>query len=88
MMVKRKVFSMLVIAIFVGSIFGNAYLFGPLVMRGKAAIGPGNEPNHWDNSTSLNVTVFELNPRINWYDFQYNDSGTWVSKRNAQIRKG
>jgi hypothetical protein len=29
--------------------------------------------------------VLQLQPRINWYDFQYNQSGTWVSRLNAQI---
>jgi len=51
-------------------------------MLGKA--DPGNIPHYWHNSTTLNVTVLHFEPRILWYDFQYNQSGTWVSRLNAQ----
>ena len=37
------------------------------------------------SNSSLSVQVIHLAPRINWYDFQYNFSGTWVSRLNQQI---
>jgi hypothetical protein len=39
----------------------------------------------WHNNSSLNVQIINTAPRINWYDFQYNDSGTWVSRLNQRI---
>jgi hypothetical protein len=32
----------------------------------------------------LNVTVLHFEPRILWYDFQYNQGGTWISRLNTQ----
>jgi hypothetical protein len=55
--------------------------FSPVVLLGLA----DQISDSWHNTTTLNVTNLEIRPRINWYDFQYNDSGTWVSKRNAEI---
>lgn len=55
--------------------------FSPVVLLGLA----GSIPDSWHNSTTLNVTNLELRPRVNWYDFQYNDAGVWTSKRNAEI---
>jgi hypothetical protein len=46
----------------------------------------GEIASAWHNSSSLSVQVIHLAPRINWYDFQYNDNGTWVSRLNQQIR--
>jgi len=80
---KRKIFSMLVMMSLVVFMFINTFVFMPMVMVGKADTGNINE--NWNNATTLNVTVLELVPRINWYDFQYNQSGTWTSRRNAQI---
>jgi hypothetical protein len=39
------------------------------------------------SNSSLSVQVIHLAPRINWYDFQYNDTeeGRWVSRLNQQI---
>ncbi len=51
-------------------------------MIGRA--DPGNIPQIWHNSTTLNVTVLHLEPRILWYDFQYNQGGTWISRMNTQ----
>ncbi len=58
-------------------------MFGPFIIFGRA--NPGDISESWDNSTTLNVTVLQLQPRINWYDIQYNQSGTWVSVLNSQI---
>jgi len=78
----KKIFSAGISIIIVSSMVVNLFLFGPIVMIGKA--DPGDIPDIWHNTTTLNVTVLHLEPRILWYDFQYNQSGTWVSRLNAQ----
>ena len=80
---KRRLLSILLVVTLVFSMCSNAFLFGPFIMFTKA--NPGDISESWDNSTTLNVTVLQIQPRINWYDFQYNQSGTWVSRLNAQI---
>ena len=65
------------------AMFNNVLFFEPLIKTSKA--DPGDINTSWDNSTTLNVTVLQVHPRVNWYDFQYNQSGTWVSKLNQQI---
>jgi hypothetical protein len=79
---NRKVFSAAIGATIIISLVVNIFLFGPIVKIGKA--DPGNIPDIWHNETTLNVTVLHFEPRILWYDFQYNQSGTWVSRLNAQ----
>jgi len=83
MMVKVKIFSTIMISTIIISLIANIFFIGPLIMIGKA--NPGDIPDIWYNSTTLNVSVLEIPPRINWYDFQYNQGGTWVSKLNTQI---
>jgi len=80
---KSRVLSTLVILVLIFSILTNAFLFGPLIEFCNA--NPGDVNESWYNETTLNVTVLHLQPRINWYDFQYNNSGTWVTKLNTQI---
>jgi hypothetical protein len=80
---KRKLLSTILGITLVVSLVVNIFLVGPLVILGKA--DPGNIDDFWHNSTTLNVTVLHFAPRILWYDFQYNQSGTWVSKLNDQI---
>jgi hypothetical protein len=80
---KRKILSILLVTLLIISMFTNVFLFGPLVIFSRA--DPGNISDNWNNETTLNVTVLQLQPRINWYDFQYNQSGTWVSRLNQQI---
>jgi hypothetical protein len=80
---KKKVFSAVIGIALIISMVVNIFLFGPIVMIGKA--DPGNIPNIWHNSTTLNVTVLQIPPRINWYGFQYNQSGTWITKLNKEI---
>jgi hypothetical protein len=79
---KRKLFSTLIGIMIIISLVVNIFLFGPIVMIGKA--DPGDIPDYWHNLTTLNVTVLHFEPRILFYDFQYNQSGTWVSRLNAQ----
>jgi hypothetical protein len=80
---KRKLFSTILGITLIVSLVVNIFLVGPIVIIGKA--DPGNIPDFWHNTTTLNVTVLHFEPRILWYDFQYNQSGTWVSKLNDQI---
>jgi len=80
---KQRLFSLLVIIAIFFALLSNSLLFMPLVLNVGA--NPGDISESWDNSTTLNVTVLQLQPRINWYDFQFNQSGTWVSRLNQQI---
>jgi len=64
------------------NIFDVSNVFGPLVMITKA--DPGDISDSYYNETTLNVTVLENEPRVNWYDFQYNNSGSWESRLNQQ----
>lgn len=80
---KKKFFSAIVGMAIITSLVVNIFVVGPIVMIGKA--DPGDIPHYWHNTTTLNVTVLHFAPRILWYDFQYNQGGTWVSKLNAQI---
>jgi hypothetical protein len=79
---KKKLLTTLVGIAIISSLVINIFLLSPLVIIGRA--DPGDIPHIWYNSTTLNVTVLHFEPRILWYDFQYNQSGTWVSKLNAQ----
>jgi hypothetical protein len=79
---RKKILSGLVGITIIISLFVNIFLIGPIVIIGKA--DPGDIPYFWHNSTTLNVTVLHLEPRILWYDFQYNQGGTWVSRLNKQ----
>jgi hypothetical protein len=77
---KRKIFSMLVMVALVVSMFTNAFIFLPLVMVSKA--NPGDVSDSYYNETTLNVTVLEAEPRINWYDLQ---NSTGASMLNTQL---
>jgi uncharacterized membrane protein len=57
---KKKVFSAVIGIILIISMVVNIYLFGPIIMIGKA--DPGNIQNIWHNSTTLNVTVLQIPP--------------------------
>jgi hypothetical protein len=76
---KRKVFSVLAGIPIIVSLVVNIFLFRPIVMIGRA--DPGDIPDVWYNSTTLNVTAKLFVPRILWYD---NQSETWVSRLNTQ----
>jgi len=81
MMGKRKIASVLLVVTLFVSFLSNAFIIGPLVMFGRAA----NDSEETDSSTTLNVTVLQDEPRVNWFDFQFNNSGSWESKLNQQI---
>ncbi|UCH71634.1 MAG: hypothetical protein JSW62_04345 [Thermoplasmatales archaeon] len=80
---RNKIVSVLAIIVLIISLVTNIFVIGPMVMIGSA--NPGNEPESWYNTTQLNVTVLQLEPRISWFDFQHNNSGTWESKLDEQI---
>ena len=80
---RKTLLSAFTTILLVSAMISNIFLFGPLVMFSKA--NPGDISESWDNTTTLNVTVLQLEPRVNWFDFQYNQSGTWVSRLNQQI---
>jgi hypothetical protein len=81
---KYKIISTLITIMILFSIFTSMFFLGPVLVMVTQA-NPGDISESWYNTTTLNVTVLYKEPRINWYDFQYNQSGTWVSKLNTQI---
>jgi len=79
---KRKSCSNIILFLMLISAFvSGSIIMIPLIQNANAA----DITTDSDSSTTLTITVFTTEPRINWYDFQYNNSGTWVSKRNTQI---
>ena len=80
---KKRLLSILLVVALVFSLSSNTFLFGPIIIFTKA--DPGDITENWHNGTTLNVTVLQLQPRINSYGFEYNQSGTWVDRLNAQI---
>ncbi|MCX6666582.1 MAG: hypothetical protein NT038_11090, partial [Euryarchaeota archaeon] len=81
---KQKIFSALITTLLILSTLTSMLFISPVIVMISQA-NPGDISESWYNETTLNVTVLNNEPRINWYDFQYNQSGTWVSKRNTQI---
>jgi hypothetical protein len=81
--VQKKLLSILVTVLIVFSLLTNTFIITQLNFM--PTVSAGNISSVWYNETTINVTVIRYEPRILWYGFQYNDSGTWVSKRNAQI---
>ncbi len=77
---RKKIYSSLLVSVFVISIFSHVFLFGPMVMVSRA--DPGDVSDSYYNATTLNVTVLQLEPRINWYDLQ---NATGASFLNAQL---
>jgi hypothetical protein len=79
---KKVLSTMIGLTIIISSLIG-IFFVGPISIIGRA--NPGDIGDIWHNTTTLNVTVLHFEPRINFYDFQYNQSGTWVSRLNSQI---
>lgn len=77
---KRKIYTWLLLLVLVISVFSHVFIFGPMVMIGRA--DPGDISDSYYNATTLNVTVLQLEPRINWYDLQ---NSTSASMLNAQL---
>jgi len=80
---KKALLSVIIITLIMISFMSNTTIFGPLITFSRA--DPGDISEAWDNTTTLNVTVLQEEPRINWFDFQFNNSGTWESRLNQQI---
>ena len=80
---SKKIHSTLLVLMIIFAIISGVLLNGPLIIFSRA--DPGDISNVWNNATTLNVTVLQLQPRINFYDIQLNQSGTWVSRLNQQI---
>ena len=79
----RKTASMFVMIAIIISIFTGIFVNNPFIFYVKSQ--KDNVPHSWDNGTTLNVSVKGIYSRINWFDFQYNNSGTWESARNTMI---
>ena len=79
---KSRLLSIVIIILIIVSLITNVFLLRPFIILSNA--NPGDISESWQNETTLNVTVLQLQPRINWYDFQYNQSGTWISRLNNQ----
>ena len=75
----RKILPILVVTLIFLSLLTNGFIImGPLIKIAKAV-----DITTWtDTNTSINITVFSLEPYVNWYDFQ--DSMD-ISKLNTQI---
>ena len=80
---RFKFMPTLVVITLMVSVITSSLLIGPFIRLGSA--NPGDVSDSYYNSTTLNVTVLENEPRVLWFDFQYNNSGTWESKKDAQI---
>jgi hypothetical protein len=80
---KQNISSVLVVVALIISLFTGMFCLESYVIK-NARANPGDISERWNNATTLNVTILYREPRINWYDFQYNQSGTWVSRLNMQ----
>ena len=80
---KQNIHAVLVVALLVVSLFTGMFCLEPFIIKNVKA-NPGDISEQWYNETTLNVTILYREPRFNWYDFQYNQSGTWVSRLNTQ----
>jgi hypothetical protein len=81
---QRKLVSVLFSIILLLSTVSSILFMSPVFVM-LAGANPGDVAENWYNASTLNVTVLWKEPRINWYDFQYLQGTTWVSKRDAQI---
>ena len=76
---RNKIYSYLLILTLVISVFSHVFIFGPIII---VSADPGDVSDSYYNATQLNVTVLQLEPRINWYDLQ---NATGASMLNAQL---
>lgn len=75
---KGKIFSTLVIMTLIIAVVTNVFFIGPIVTIVRAA----DQSNSFNNATTLNVTVLQVHPRLNWYDLR---NATGASFLNAQM---
>ena len=76
---RGKIFSTLVVVTLIIAVLTNVFIIGPVMVP---IVGAADDSDSYYNDTTLNVTVLQLEPRINWYDLQ-NSSG--VSVLNGQL---
>lgn len=76
---KRKIFTTLVIVLLFFSVFINGLIIMVPIVKIAEAV---DIITHSDTNTTISVTVYQLEPIINWYDFQDTNS---ISKLNARI---
>ena len=81
---KKKWINLLLSIIFVIQIL-NPFIQQFIVIYAEGDVVGGVGFSAWHNDSTLLVHLINYEPRINWYDFQYNNSGTWVSKLNQKI---
>ena len=79
----KKIGSLLILSIVCLSLL--QYDYTERSIQPMPFVKAGGISSAWYNNSSLTVQIIHSAPRINWYDFQYNDSGTWISKLNQQI---
>ena len=63
----------------------NPFIQPFFIMPAGADVVGGVGHSAWHNDSSLLVHIINFEPRVNWYDFQYNNSGTWISRLNQKI---
>ena len=78
---KKYISVSISLILIISVIISNIYFIKPFVIP----VNAGNISSAWHNTSTLNLTIMSLLPRVNYYDFQYNNSGTWVSRLNQQI---
>ncbi len=78
---KTRTITLIAITLLIASFYSSSIPIKFIIFEVEA----GSISSAWYNSTTLNVTVLHFDPVINWYDFQYNNSGSWESKLNQQI---
>jgi hypothetical protein len=79
---KRKKNSLVVFVLLIASILiSGSVALTPLVRIANAV----DVTTHTDSNSSISIWVWTYEPRVEWFDFQYNNSGTWESRLNQQI---
>jgi hypothetical protein len=75
---RRRFYTILIVLALVISVFSHVFLFGPtIIFIGSAA----DDSDSYYNDTTLNVTVLQLEPRINWYDLWNSTSDSMLNDR-------
>ena len=79
---RREKDSLKVCVLIIASmLISGSLILTPLVRIARA----GDITTDVDSNSTINVLVWTYEPRIEWYDFQWNNSGTWESVLNQQI---
>ena len=81
MMGKKRIVSIILVIFLVMSFVSNVFFSESIIKIVRSS----DDSDDLNEETTLNVTVLHKEPRINWYDLQFNNSGTWESRLNQQI---